>query len=228
MKESLSTVSESLQENFPFWTSLTEMEQVTLLNQVVQVPVDKGTNIYNNNEAFQGVFIIFRGALRSYIITDEGRDITLYRLSQSDVGSLSSDNMLHEVVFKLNIEAEEDCLFFLIPSKVFLALCEKNLQVKLFSCQLTISRYSEIMWTLQQVLFTSFDKRLASFLIDESVRTGQDTISLTHEKIASYIGSAREVVTRMLKYFSSEKLIETSRASIRILDRKALRRISQK
>jgi len=69
----------------------------------------------------------------------------------------------------------------------------------------------------------SMDKRLAIFLLDESTRTGSDVITLTHEQIAKYMGSAREVVSRTLKYFSSEKIVEVSRKGVRILDMKRLR-----
>ena len=67
------------------------------------------------------------------------------------------------------------------------------------------------------------DRRLAIFLTDESARTGSDTIVLTHGQIARYMGSAREVVSRMLKYFSSEGIVEVSRKGVKILDKKRLR-----
>ena len=71
------------------------------------------------------------------------------------------------------------------------------------------------------------DKRLAIFLLEESAKTGKDTVKLTHEQIAKYMGSAREVVSRMLKYFSSEGIISTSRSEgVRILDRKRLRELA--
>ena len=77
---------------------------------------------------------------------------------------------------------------------------------------------------MQQILFMSMDKRLAIFLLDELAKTGSDTVKLTHEQIAKYIGSAREVVSRMLKYFSSEGLITSSRSEgIKIVDKKRLR-----
>ena len=80
---------------------------------------------------------------------------------------------------------------------------------------------------MQQILFMSMDKRLAIFLLDEVSKTGEDSVKLTHEQIAKYMGSAREVVSRMLKYFSSEGLVSVSRGEgIRILDKKRLRAIT--
>ena len=78
------------------------------------------------------------------------------------------------------------------------------------------------MWVMQQILFMSMDQRLAIFLSDESKRRGSDIIPLTHEQIAKYMGSAREVVTRMLKYFGNEGIVEVSRKGVKILDKKRL------
>ena len=89
------------------------------------------------------------------------------------------------------------------------------------------NRFSEVMWVMQQILFMSFDRRLAIFLLDESSKLGSDTIKLTHEQIAKYMGSAREVVSRMLKYFISEGIVSSSRQDgIKILDKKRLRAIA--
>ena len=72
----------------------------------------------------------------------------------------------------------------------------------------------------------SFDRRLAIFLLDESASLGTDRLTLTHEQIAKLMGSAREVVTRMLKYFSQEGYVALSRGSVTLLDKKALRKLA--
>ena len=72
-----------------------------------------------------------------------------------------------------------------------------------------------------------FDRRLAIFLLDEAALEQSDTISLTHDQIARHLGTAREVVTRMLKYFQSEGLLSVSRGGIRLLDRKGVNAIAQ-
>jgi CRP/FNR family transcriptional regulator len=99
-------------------------------------------------------------------------------------------------------------------------------EVKIFALETALSRFSDVMWVMQQILFMSLDKRLAIFLIDESSKRGSDTITLTHEQIAKYMGSAREVVSRMLKYFSSEGLVEVSRGGIKLLDKKRIRELT--
>ena len=108
----------------------------------------------------------------------------------------------------------------------FSQLISQNIHVELFSLKITADRFSDVMWAMEQILFLSFDARLAVFLIDESAKKGSLILNLTHEQIAKYIGSAREVVTRMLKYFSREGIVELKRGSIIILNKEKLKVIA--
>ena len=99
-------------------------------------------------------------------------------------------------------------------------------EAKIFALETALGRFSDVMWVMQQILFMSMDKRLAIFLYDESARIGDDNIPLSHEQIAKYMGSAREVVSRMLKYFSNEGIVELSRRGVKITDRKKLRTLT--
>jgi CRP/FNR family transcriptional regulator len=83
------------------------------------------------------------------------------------------------------------------------------------------------MWLVEQVLWKSFDRRLAAFLAEESVLENSAELKLTHEKIALHLGTAREVVTRMLKYFQSEGMVQLSRGTVEITDLEALRRFAE-
>jgi CRP/FNR family transcriptional regulator len=99
---------------------------------------------------------------------------------------------------------------------------ETNNAVANYTNHLMASRFTDVMWLIDQVLFKSMATRLASFLLYESNIEESDELNITHEKIANHIGTAREVVTRMLKYFQQEELIEMARGSIIITDRKKL------
>ena len=139
---------------------------------------------------------------------------------------LSASCVLQTITFDVFIDAEEDSSCFVISGPAFAAVSERNPDIKIFSLQAAVSRFSDVMWVMQQILFMSMDKRLAIFLSDESARLGSDTITLTHEQIARYMGSAREVVSRMLKYFSNEGIVKVSRGGIEILDKKRLRELT--
>ena len=168
----------------------------------------KGTTIHDGTEC-SGVFFIRSGCLRVYLLSEKGKDITLYRLYAGDMCMLSASCVLQSITFDVMIDAEEDSECYVISGPAFVSVSEANPKIKIFSLETAISRFSDVMWVMQQILFMS--KRL-----------GSDTIPFTHEQIAKYMGSAREVVTRMLKYFASEGLVEVSRGGVKILDKKRL------
>lgn len=160
------------------------------------------------------------------MMSDEGKDITLYRLHRGDMCMLSASCVLNAITFDVFIDAEEETECFVISGPAFAAVSERNPAVRIFALETAVSRFSDVMWVMQQILFMSMDRRLAIFLSDESARTGLDTITLTHGQIARYMGSAREVVSRMLKYFAGEGIVEVSRGGVTILDKKRLRQLT--
>ena len=159
-------------------------------------------------------------------MSEEGKDITLYRLQKGDLCMLSASCVLSAVTFEVFVDAEEDSECCVISGPAFAAVSEQNPDVRIFALETAVGRFSDVMWVMQQIMFMSMDKRLAIFLSDEAVRTGSDTIALTHGQIARYMGSAREVVSRMLKYFASEGIVKVSRGGVTILDKKRLRKLT--
>ena len=210
---------------FPFWENLTKEEKDTLLMSSVSVEYKKGSSIHDGNEC-TGVIIVKKGCLRLYILSDEGKEITLYRLNEGDMCMLSASCVIKSITFDVNVDAEEDSQCIIIRGSAFGKVSESNKDVKIFALSTAVSRFSDVMWVMQQILFMSMDRRLAIFLLDESSRTNSDTITLTHEQIAKYMGSAREVVSRMLKYFKDEGILEVSRKGVKIIDKNRLRELS--
>lgn len=219
-------IANAFQKGFSFWNSLSGSDKSFLLEQTLRVHVSKGTNIYSFDEKYFGIFLLYEGSLRTYFLSEGGRDITLYRLSNGEVGHILANGVLSNIEFEVHIETEQDCIFFLIPPEPFLSVSNRNESVQLFTCRLALSRCASIIWTMQEILFFSFDRRLASFLIDESVRNGSNTIVMTHDQIAKYVGSSREVVSRMLKTFEARKYIQLNRGSVRITDKARLRTLT--
>ncbi len=209
-------------EMFPFWDEVSESDRQSICDNSAVVTYPKGTNIHDGSDC-AGVFLVRKGCLRMYIMSDEGKDITLYRLHSGDMCMLSASCVIQAITFDVLVDAEEDSLCCVISGPAFAAVSEHNPAIKIFTLELAVSRFSDVMWVMQQILFMSADKRLAIFLSDESARTGSEVISLTHEQIARYMGSAREVVSRMLKYFSAEGIVEVSRKGVKIIDRQRLR-----
>lgn len=217
--------SKLLETQLAFWDNLTPMQKDSLISNANLVHYEAGQSMHYGENDCIGVLIVKNGTIRTYITSDEGREITLYRLDAGDMCILSASCVLQSIDFDISVDAETACDIIQINSSVFSRLSSENVYVELFSYKLATERFSDVMWAMQQILFTSFDKRLAAFLLDESIKTGDDTIRHTHEQIAKYLGSAREVVSRMLKYFSTEGLVKLSRGGITIIDKKKLREI---
>lgn len=212
--------------SFPFFDKINDSEQATLLRSSQYVRFKRGVNIHDGGEC-TGVILIKSGALRVYIISEDGKEITLYRLFAGEICILSASCVLDTITFDVLIDAEEDSECVVVGGCAFEDIARRLPEVKIFSLEAALSRFSDVMWVMQQILFMSMDKRLAIFLLDECSKTGNDTVKLTHEQIAKYMGSAREVVSRMLKYFASEGLVSTSRSEgIKILDKKRLRTLT--
>ncbi|MBQ7011812.1 MAG: Crp/Fnr family transcriptional regulator [Clostridia bacterium] len=212
-------------EIFPFWSKISEAEKDDICRGSLALTYKKGFTIHDGSEC-SGVILVRKGCLRVYVMSDEGKDITLYRLHAGEICMLSASCVLDAITFDVFVDAEEDSECYVIPGCAYAAAAENNKDIKIFTLETAVSRFSDVMWVMQQILFMSMDKRLAIFLNDECARTGADTIALTHEQIAKYMGSAREVVSRMLKYFASEGIVEISRKGVKIIDKAKLRRLT--
>ena len=213
------------EETFPFWNDLSPIDRETMCRTAHQIQFKKGMNIHDGNEC-TGVILVKTGSLRLYMLSEDGKEITLYRIFPGEMCMLSASCVLDTITFDVFVDSEENSDCVVIGGCIFEDLSRRMPEVKIFALETALSRFSDVMWVMQQILFMSMDKRLAIFLLDESVNRKSDVISLTHEQIAKYMGSAREVVSRMLKYFSSEGLVEVSRGGIKLLDKKRIRELT--
>ena len=215
-----------LTHSLPFWDKLTDLQKELLISSANTSHYKKGNPVHCGDSDCIGILIIKSGTVRTYILSDEGREVTLFRLDDGDVCILSASCILKTITFDVYVDAETDCDIIQISSSVFAKLSTENIHAELFSYKLATERFSDVMWAMQQILFMSFDKRLASFLIDEIAKNGSSTINMTHEQIAKYMGSAREVVSRMLKYFAREGIVSLSRGGIKVLGKDKLRSLT--
>lgn len=215
-----------LEETLGFWKQLNQSQKMKLQNIIIKKSFLPGESMHSNSEYCSGLYLIHTGQVRAYIVSESGKEITLYRLFDRDVCIFSASCIMRNIAFDIHVEVEKDTTTFLIPTPEFQKLSDEVIAVQKFTNDLMASRFSDVMWIMEQALFTSFDKRLASFLLEQSVVDASEELKITHEKIANHMGSAREVVTRMLKYFQNEGAIELQRGTIKILNRKLLERWS--
>ena len=206
------------QDCFPVWTQLTPDQQNRIRNTLITRKIQKGTVVHNGRMDCLGLLLVRSGQLRAYILSDEGREITLYRLFDRDICLFSASCMMRSLQFDVIISAEKDTDLWIIPTEVYRPIMEESAPVANYTNELIATRFSEVMWRVEQVLWKSMDKRVAAFLTEEAAIEGTNTLKITHETIANHLGSHREVITRMLRYFQSEGLVRLSRGIVEILD----------
>ena len=188
--------------------------------------IKKGTVIHRGSLDCTGLLLVRSGQLRAYILSDEGREITIYRLIEMDVCLFSASCIMRNIQFDISIEAERDTQVWVIPADFYRELMEESAAVANYTNRLMSGRFSEVMWLMEQILWKRLDQRLADFLLQESVLEGETVLPITPEKIANHLGSAREVVTRMLRYFQGEGLVKLSRGCVELTDLRGLSALS--
>lgn len=224
----LSSVDEKfLYDTLSFWKDLTDSQKDTLRQMIVKKTFVTGEAMHSGSDNCSGLFLLSSGQVRAYIISETGKEITLYRLFERDVCIFSASCIMKNISFDIFVEVEKDTNVYLIPTSVFRKLSQESLPIQVFTNNLMASRFSDVMWIMEQALFTSLDKRLANFLLEQLVISEGSTLEITHEKIANHLGTAREVVTRMLKYFQNEGIVALNRGTIDVLDEKKLSKLVQ-
>ena len=211
-----------VQDFFPVWAQLTPQQQKILTQSAIRRSIPKGTTLHSGSTECTGLLLVCSGQLRAFILSDEGREITLYRLFEQDICLFSASCMLRSMQFEIMIAAEKDTELFVIPADVYQSVARESAPAANFTTEIMAGRFSEVMWLMEQIMWKSFDRRLARFLLDESALEESTVLHLTHETIANHLGTAREVVTRMLRYFQSEGLVRLSRGAVELSNHSGL------
>ena len=214
------------EEYFPVIRKLSKEQQKRIQEAVTEKSVEKGTVLHDGAADCTGLLVVQSGMLRAYILSEEGREITLYRLFERDVCLFSASCMMSGIQFEVTIEAEKDTRVWVIPTKVWKQLNEESAVLANYTNELMADRFTNVMWLIEQIMWKSFDKRLAEFLLEEVSVEGTSLLKITHEVIGNHLGTAREVVTRMLRYFQSEGMVELSRGMVEITDTAGLEEVA--
>ena len=212
----------SLPEYFPIWNKLNKEQQERILSVAELHRVSGGTTIHDGGPDCLGLLLVRSGQLRAYLLSEEGREITICRFFEMDICLFSASCVMPNMQFDILVEAEKDSEFWVIPACLYQNLMDESLPLSNYSHNLITSHFSDVMWLMEQVMWKSFDKRLAAFLLEEANVERTNLLQITHEKIANHMGTAREVVTRMLRYFQNEGLVRLTRGTVQIIDPKGL------
>ena len=219
------TYQEFYQQFFPFWEDLSEKDRAYLCESTTEEHFEREQPVHNNMGC-SGLFIVRSGKLRIYLLSEEGKEVTLYRLAPDDICMLSASCVLQSITFDVYVDAEMPTDCYRISAAAFGEVSERYLQVQNYALETAVQRFSDVMWVMQQIVFMSMDKRLAIFLLDEARLSGSETLQITHEQIARHLGTAREVVSRVLKHMAADGLVSVGRGDITLTNKQALLRLA--
>ena len=210
---------------FPIWDKLTPNQRERIAATSNLHSVKAGTLLHDGGPDCLGLLLVKSGQLRAYMLSEEGREVTISRFFDMDICLFSASCVMRNMHFAVFIEAEKDSEVYVIPACLYQNLMDESLPLANYSHNLITNHLSEVMWLMEQIMWKSFDKRLAQFLLEEANLEGSHSLKITHEKIANHMGTAREVVTRMLRYFQNEGMVKLTRGSVDIVDEKKLRKL---
>ena len=219
-------IEHEFEAHLPFWPHLTADQRALLVSGTSRRSFRAGENVHGRTGDCTGILLVLSGELRSYFLSEDGREVTLYRLLPGSLCILSASCVLETITFDVSIDAEVDTDLLVVRADVFNRLTKENIYMDRDVHKEAVARFSDVMWTMQQVLFMKLDRRLAIFLTEEVLDRGADTLRMTHDQIARHVGSAREVITRMLKYFAAEGLVELGRGTVTVTDPDGIRALA--
>ena len=211
---------------FPIWNQLTPEHQQILSNAAMLHTAKKGTIVHNGSVECTGLILVKTGQLRAYSLSDEGREVTLYRLFDRDMCMLSATCMMNSLQVEIVFQAEKDTTMWIIPPDVYKGLMRVSGPIAIYTSELMGTRFTDVMWLVEQIMWKSLDKRVAGFLLEEAAIEDTPLLKITHETIANHLGTHREVITRMLRYFQSEGMVALTRGSVEITNEQKLRALT--
>jgi CRP/FNR family transcriptional regulator len=216
-----------LQDCLPFYAHLNMDEQSQLIQSAYRYDLTLGEQLSERHENCSGLVVVMNGRLRAYILSLDGKEITLFRLLEKDICILSASGLFKNLQFVLYLDVEKDSTIYVVPTLVIEELSQYNMDVKEYLLEHMALRFSSAMWVMEQTVFGTLSQRIASFLLEQIILENSQTLPITHEIIAKNIGSSREVVSRMLKYFEKEHIVVTSRRKISIFDIEKLKMLAK-
>ncbi len=218
-------LKDEILEMLPFWLSLNETLKDLVRETCSIEKLRTGTVLKGGEGSVEGLLMVTKGQIRAYMISQSEKELTLYRLLDRDICIFSSSCMIKGNNMDIFIEAEKDTEVLLLPSASYRKLLNNSIIVSDFTNRLISERFSQVMTVMEQAIFSSFERRLAQFLTEQANIEESNSLAITHEALARHLGTAREVVTRKLKEFAKEGIIEMGRGSILIKDIQKLRNI---
>ena len=215
-------ISKSDFQILPFFAHLTGEEQNRLEQCAYIRSYEKGSLIFSPEQECLGLVAVLSGELCTVMLSPEGREILLYRLCQSEIDILSASCVINQITFETHMICDTDCKLMVIPAVCLSAFKESNIHVKCYIFEKLSERFSDVMNSMQEILFERVESRLAQAIYQRAKQSGKHEITVTHEQLANQINSSREVVSRILKNMEKQSIVRLGRGKITIINQKKL------
>lgn len=206
-------------DHFPELAQLSVESKKILEDGIHITKAPAGTVMFSEGSECRGYVMLLSGTVRVQKTSEDGREITLYRVEEGESCIMTTTCLISEGEYGAEGIAETDIILATVPPATFNHLLEKSSKFRNFVFAVYAKRMSMLMMLVEEVVFKKLDKRLAQMLLD---RKG-DQFEVTHQDIALELGSVREVVSRQLKVFERQGLIRLGRGMIEVLNRAGLK-----
>ncbi len=182
--------------------------------------LDTGTTVFEPGAPCNNFLLLFAGTVRVHMTTRTGREIVLYRIARGESCILTTSCLMADETYQAAAITESPTQALALPKSVFNRILNECETFRRFVLASYGSRFYDLMVLIQEIAFSNMHKRLAQFLVD---RNCDGILQMTHQAIAVELGSAREVVSRLLKEFERKGWIDLARGRIVLADAAALR-----
>jgi CRP/FNR family transcriptional regulator len=182
--------------------------------------IPAGRDVFVEGDRADAIALLLSGVVRVYKIGETGREITLYRFGLGGSCVLTANAILSRQSFPAIATVEEEAEAVMIPADVFREWVRRHDPWRDFVFDLFSQRLSTVMAIVDEVVFARMDRRLASLLLKQA--RVRNPLQMTHQEIASELGSSREVISRLLEDFVGGGILRTGRGTLEILDFEAL------
>ena len=217
-----SDIRSRLLQHYPALAGLPAAELEGLLANAMVMPLPGGTIVFDENQACQGFPMLLSGSIRVIKAAPSGRELQLYRVAPGESCILTSSCLLGHTRYTARGIAEQDLEMALLPAQSFHALLEKHEAFRNYVFHLFSDRLTDLMELVSAVAFQKLDQRLAALLIAKP-----SPLRTTHQALADELGSAREIVSRLLKGFADQGWVKLAREQIEVTDNTALIRFTK-
>lgn len=208
-------------QRYPMLAELPAAELDAMLANTRPMQFPAGTVLFDENQPCQGFPLLLSGSLRVIKSSANGRELQLYRVIPGESCILTSSCLMGGNPYQARGVVQESIEMVMLPATVFHSLLAKNDAFRRYVFQLFTERLTDMMELVTAVAFQKLDQRLAALLIAK-----KNPINMTHQAIADELGSAREMVSRLLKGFADQGWLKLGREQITLTDMPALKKFA--